>query len=62
MDEARVNRICEQLLHAGWRLVEIERLWTFLCSYVQEPMDQAELDIRHLEFIRWLVLMGELGG
>ena len=52
----------EKLLRAGWTPSEINRLCRFLNAYVQTPMDQADLDIRHLEFIRWLVLNGRLAG
>jgi hypothetical protein len=60
MEETVLNHICEQLLHAGWKLSEIEQLWGFLDTYVQTSMDQADLDIQYLEFIRWLVLTGRL--
>jgi len=50
----------EKLLRAGWTLSEINRLCRFRDKYVQTHMDQADFDIRHLEFIRWLVLTGRL--
>jgi hypothetical protein len=60
MDITTFYQACEQLLDAGWELTQIERLCQFRDNYVQTRLDQAELDIRHLEFIRWLVLTGRL--
>ncbi len=51
---------CVPLINAGWKPSEIERLYRFRESFVQTRMDKADLDIRHLEFIRWLVLTGRL--
>lgn len=49
------------LLHkAGCTPVEIERLIRLHQTYQPTEMDQATLDYRHLEFIRWLVLHGKL--
>ena len=44
MNETVLNSICERLLHAGWKLTEIERLCHFLHTYVPTPLDQAELE------------------
>jgi hypothetical protein len=54
------KRLREQLLLKGWTRFEGERLRRFLGSYVQTCMDQADVDVRHLEFLRWLVLTGRL--
>jgi hypothetical protein len=62
MDEATLNAACKRLLSFGWRLAEIEQLLAFRKNYVQTDLDQADLDIRQLEFIRWLVLNGRLEG
>lgn len=62
MDLTAFYQACEQLLNAGWKTSEIDRLCHFRDSYVQTRLDQADLDIRHLEFIRWLVLTGRLSG
>ncbi len=60
MDLTEFYQACEQLLQAGWKPAEIERLCRFRDTYVQTPVDQADLNIRHLEFIRWLVSTGRL--
>ncbi len=60
MDMTAFYKACEKLINAGWKPSEIERLYRFRDNYVQMPLDQAELDIRHLEFIRWLILTGRL--
>ena len=51
---------CVPLLNAGWKPEEIERLYRFRESFVQTRLDRGDLDIRHLEFMRWLVLSGRL--
>ncbi len=60
MNLTEFYQACQRLLDAGWKLPEIERLYHFRHTYVQTRMDQADLDMRHLEFIRWLVLTGRL--
>ena len=68
MNDTTLNHLAENLLYAGWNRSEIERLVEFLNNYEQTHLnnyeqtllDQAELNIRHLEFIRWLVLTGKL--
>lgn len=60
MDLTAFYQACEKLFDAGWRPSEIERLCQFRDTYVQTRLDQADLDLRHLEFIRWLVLTGRL--
>jgi hypothetical protein len=62
MDGKALIQARERLIRAGWKLSEINRLCRFLNAYVQTSMDQADLDIRHLEFIRWLVITGRLLG
>lgn len=60
MDSGVAKRLREQLLQKGWTRSEVEQLRRFLSSYVQTCMDRADVDIRHLEFLRWLVLTGRL--
>ena len=52
---AEFDQLAECLLYIGWKRSEIEQLIHFLNNYEQTPMDQADFNIRHLEFIRWLV-------
>ena len=60
MDDTTFDQLAECLLYAGWERSEIEQLGHFLNTYEQTLMDQTDLNIRHLEFIRWLVLTGKL--
>lgn len=60
MNDTTFDQLAEYLLYAGWKRSEIEQLVQFLNNYEQTRMDQADLNIRHLEFIRWLVLTGKL--
>lgn len=62
INDATFHEDVGQLLPAGGKLAEIKRLCHFRETYVQTSLDQAELDINHLEFIRWLVLTGKLSG
>jgi hypothetical protein len=49
------------LLHkAGCTFPEMGRLIRLRQTYQPTEMDQAALDYRHLEFIRWLVSQGKL--
>lgn len=60
MDLTAFYQACEKLLNAGWKPSEIEQLCEFRDAYEQTRLDQAELDIRRLEFIRWLVFTGRI--
>lgn len=60
MDDMALKQAIEQLFPAGWKISEIRWLYRFRTIYVHTYMDQADLDKRHLEFIRWLVLTGRL--
>ena len=53
---------CDWLIACGWTIWEIERLNFFRERYKQTSMDLPDLtlDVRHLEFIRWLVQTGKL--
>ncbi len=43
------------LREAAFTKVEIRRFQRFYRRYKPNEMDQASLDLRHLEFVRWLV-------
>ena len=60
MDSTASKQAWEPLLLAGWKLQEIYCLCRFRDAYAPTPMDQVDLHMRHLEFIRWLVLTGRL--
>lgn len=60
MDDTALKQAIEQLFPFGWKISEIRRLNRFCETYVHTYMDQADLDKRHLEFIRWLVHTGRL--
>jgi len=48
------------LRRKGFTEREITRLYQLRRTYAQDEMDQAALDTRHLEFVRWLVTTGRL--
>jgi hypothetical protein len=49
------------LLRLGFSVHEIGRLRRLRKAYARKSeMDQAALDLRHLEFVRWLVETGKL--
>ena len=50
----------QMLRHAGFQEVEIERLDRFRRSYRVSAQDQPPLDLRRLQFVRWLVTTGRL--
>ena len=62
MNLAEIYRAVTRLLDSGWTVPEIERISHFRSSYQQtrEDLPDFNLDIRHLEFIRWLVQTGKL--
>ncbi len=49
-----------QLRKAGFTEKTIARLYQLRSGYGQNEMDQAPLDKRRLEFVRWLVATGRL--
>ena len=59
---AQIYRNCVRLLDSGWAAPEIERLGQFRASFEQTSVDLPDLnlDMRHLEFIRWLVQTGRM--
>ncbi len=62
MNSTEIYEVCNRLYRAGWKLLEVERLYDFLSKYKQTNMDLPDLtfDIRHLEFLRYLVQTGRL--
>jgi hypothetical protein len=62
MNQTEFYRACERLLGTGWTIPEIERLCHFRDRFQQSSEDLLDLnlDIPHLEFIRWLVQTGKL--
>jgi len=48
------------LRRAGFASTEIDRLYRLHQSYRTSALDQAPLDIKRLEFARWLVKTGRL--
>jgi hypothetical protein len=60
MDTLDYKQAYDLLHKAGCTFAERERLIRFRQTYQPTEMDQAPLDYRHLEFIRWLVLHGKL--
>ena len=62
MNLTEFYQACERLLDAGWTIPEIERLCHFRDRFQQTSVDLPDLNlnIRHLEFVRWLVQTGKL--
>jgi hypothetical protein len=57
MNLAEFYQACERLIDTGWTIPQIEQLCHFRDSFQRTSMDMPDinLDIQHLEFIRWLV-------
>ena len=62
MNQAEMYQVCDRLMDSGWTIWEVERLCHFLSRYKQTSKDLPDLtfDIRHLEFLRYLVQTGKL--
>jgi hypothetical protein len=62
MNLKEIYRAVSRLLDSGWTIPEIERLSHFRSRFQQTRDDLSDfnLDMRHLEFIRWLVQTGKL--
>jgi hypothetical protein len=62
MNLAEIYRAVTRLLDTGWTIPEIERLSQFRSRFQQTKDDLPDFnfDIRHLEFIRWLIQTGRL--
>ena len=52
---AEIFRAVTKLLDSGWTIPEIERLSRFRIRFQHTSEDVLAVDIRRLEFIRWLV-------
>ena len=54
--------VFDRLFASGWTIPEVKRLCHFRDSYQQISLDLSDLnlDMRQLEFIRWLVQVGML--
>jgi hypothetical protein len=57
MNLTEIYRAVTRLLDTGWTIPEIERLSKFRSRFEQtrDDLPDFNLDMRHLEFIRWLV-------
>ena len=60
MQQMNYRQAFETLSRAGFVGPEIDRLWRLRRDYVETEMDQAPIDLHHLEFARWLVMTGRL--
>ncbi len=62
MNLAEMYRVVTKLLDTGWSVPEIERLSYFRSRYEQtkDDLPDLNLEMRHLEFIRWLIQKGKL--
>ena len=60
MDVARTLQLRRRLYLVGWRGSETERLLRFLNTYQSTPDDIAGLDVKRLEFVRYLVQTGRI--
>ena len=62
MNPTEIYEVCDRLIDSGWKTWEVNRLRFFLASYQQTSLDLPDLtlNIRHLEFLRWLVQTGRL--
>jgi hypothetical protein len=62
MNTTEAYELCNRLFHSGWGIQEVERLYDFLTRYRRTRMDLPDLtlDIRRLEFLRYLVQTGRL--
>jgi hypothetical protein len=61
MNQMNHEEALVMLLRLGFSVQEIGRLRRLRRVYAKKSeMDQATLDLRHLEFVRWLVETGKL--
>ncbi len=62
MNLTEFYQACERLFDAGWTIVEMKRLFDFRDRFqlTSEDLPDKYYDMRHLEFIRWLVQTGRL--
>ena len=61
MNQMNHEEAVAMLYRSGFSAQEIDRLSRLRRVYAEKSeMDQASLDLRHLEFVRWLVKTGKL--
>jgi hypothetical protein len=60
MDHMNYKEALEMLRKAGLKASEIDQLCRLRRDFAQNEMDQAPVDHRRLEFVRWLVATGKL--
>ena len=61
MNQMNQEEALVMLRRLGFSAQEIDRLSRLRRVYAEKSeMDQASLDLRHLEFVRWLVKTGKL--
>lgn len=60
MNDERVKESREGLLDVGLTPVQIERLSQFRRDYLEKERQQVLVELRRLEFMRWLVATGRL--
>lgn len=61
MNQMNHEQALVMLRRLGFSAQEIDRLSRLRSVYAKKSeMDQAALDLRHLEFVRWLVKTGKL--
>lgn len=61
MNQMNLEQAVIVLRKLGFSAQEIDRLSRLRRVYAKKSeMDQATLDLRHLEFVRWLVQTGKL--
>ncbi len=60
MNQMNFKEALEMLRRAGCSASEIDRLCRLRKERAENEMDQAPVNLRRLEFVRWLVATGKL--
>jgi hypothetical protein len=60
MDSEEITKSHEDLLEEGFTPSQIECLRQFRNEYLEREKQRALVELRHLEFIRWLIATGRL--
>ena len=60
MNQMNYKEALELLRRAGFTASEIDRLCRLRRNYTESELDQAPVDHRRLEFVRWLEVTGKL--
>ncbi len=60
MNSERIEESREGLLEAGFTPTQIEHLSQFRRDYLEREQQQILVELRRLEFLRWLVATGRL--